>query len=249
MKLSERVKEGWSIRADGFSRIVREEFKDGLQKKWKKVILDKAPHDGILRIIDVGTGPGFFAMLLSQAGHRVTGIDASAEMIACAKENCVKAGVSPELRVCDSHNLDFPDGTFDMVVSRNVVWTLIDPVKAYYEWYRVLKQEGRLLVFDGNWAWDTKPEIQEQAKRDRDEYIKKYGDPLISYTNDEEDKARGWMVDMPLYHENRPEWDEQVLSEIGCRNIGSKFTLDEVFDEKRKLLYRANPPFMIWADK
>jgi hypothetical protein len=91
--------------------------------------------------------------------------------------------------------------------------------------------------------------VQEQAKRDLDEYIRKYGEPLISYKDDEEEKARGWIINMPLYNEKRPEWDEQVLFSIGYKKIGSKFILDEVFDEKRRLLYRANPMFMIWADK
>jgi hypothetical protein len=29
----------------------------------------------------------------------------------------------------DSHNLDFPDENFDLVISRNVAWTLSDPEK------------------------------------------------------------------------------------------------------------------------
>jgi hypothetical protein len=84
---------------------------------------------------------------------------------------------------------------------------------------------------------------------DHEEYIKKYGQPPISYKPDEEEKARGWKQDMPLNGEKRPEWDERTLSFIGYKNIGSKFILDEVFDEKRKLLHRANPMFMLWADK
>jgi ubiquinone/menaquinone biosynthesis C-methylase UbiE len=139
MELSERVLEGWRISAAGYSKIIQDEFKDGVQKLWVETILGKAPYDGVLKILDVGTGPGFFAILLSQEGHTVTGIDASTEMIACAKENCVKAGVNPELRVCDSHALDFDDGVFDLVISRNVVWTLMNPIKAYHEWHRVLK--------------------------------------------------------------------------------------------------------------
>jgi SAM-dependent methyltransferase len=249
MELTERVKEGWRISAAGYSKIIQDEFKDGVQKFWAETILGKAPYDGVLKILDVGTGPGFFAILLSQAGHTATGIDASAEMIECAKENALNAGVSPELRVMDSHVLDFVDGAFDLVVSRNVVWTLIDPVKAYREWWRVLKPAGRLLVFDGNWSSNLDEDVKARSEADREEYIAKYGQAPCSYKPDEEEKARGWKRDMPLNNEKRPGWDEKTLREIGYKNIGSKFILEEMFDEKRRLLNRANPMFMLWADK
>ena len=249
MELAEKVKEGWRISAKGYSGIILQEIKDGMDERWKAVILEKAPHSGPLKILDVGTGPGFFALILSKAGHHVTGIDASSDMIGCAAENCRVAGVSPELFVMDSHETDFPDGSFDMIVSRNVVWTLTDPVKAYREWHRVLKSEGRLIVFDGNWSSNMDERVKAQADADREEYIRKYGEPPLSYKPDEEEKARGWKRDMPLNGEKRPEWDEKTLSSIGYKNIGSKFILDEVFDEKRKLLHRANPMFMLWASK
>jgi SAM-dependent methyltransferase len=249
MELSEKVKEGWRISAAGYSKIIQQEFKDGVNTFWAETILSKAPYQGLLKILDVGTGPGFFAILLSQAGHMATGIDASAEMIACAKENALNAGVSPELLVMDSHKLDFTDNRFDLIVSRNVVWTLTDPVKAYREWHRVLKPAGRLIVFDGNWSSNIDAQVKAQSDADHEEYIKKYGDPPISYKPDEEEKARGWKRDMPLNNEKRPDWDERILSSIGYKDSGSKFILDEVFDEKRKLLHRANPMFMLWATK
>jgi ubiquinone/menaquinone biosynthesis C-methylase UbiE len=249
MELTERVKKGWRISAAGYSKIIQSEFEDGVQKFWADTILGKAPNDGTLRVLDVGTGPGFFAILLSQAGHSVTGIDASAEMIECAQENCAKAGVSPTLLVMDSHKLDFANETFDLIVSRNVVWTLTDPVKAYREWHRVLKSGGRMIVFDGNWSSNMDEQVKARAEADRTEYIRKYGEPPISYKPDEEEAARGWKRDMPLNNEKRPDWDEKTLRSIGCKNISSKFILDEVFDEKRTLLHRANPMFMLWADK
>ena len=46
----------------------------------------------------------------------------------------------------DSHQLSFDDNTFDLLINRNVTWTLYDPEQAYKEWYRVLKPGGRLLI-------------------------------------------------------------------------------------------------------
>jgi SAM-dependent methyltransferase len=249
MELSERVKEGWRISAAGYSRIIQQEFKDGMNTFWAETILSKAPYEGVLKILDVGTGPGFFAILLSQAGHTLIGIDASEEMIDCAKENAAAVGINPVFLIMDSHKLDFVDETFDLIVSRNVVWTLTDPVKAYREWLRALKPAGKLIVFDGNWLSNIDAQAQAQLDADHEEYIKKYGELPISYKPEEEEKARGWKRDMPLHNEKRPDWDEKVLFSIGYKDIGSKFILDEVFDEKRKLLHRANPMFMLWATK
>ena len=43
----------------------------------------------------------------------------------------------------DAQNLDFPDQTFDAVVSRNLTWNLENPTRAYQEWLRVLKKRRK----------------------------------------------------------------------------------------------------------
>ena len=52
----------------------------------------------------------------------------------------------------DAENLYFADNTFDVVISRNLTWTLPNPQKAYSEWYRVLKPQGILLNFDADYG-------------------------------------------------------------------------------------------------
>jgi ubiquinone/menaquinone biosynthesis C-methylase UbiE len=44
------------------------------------------------------------------------------------------------------------DGSFDVVVTRHLVWTLVDPRAAFVEWLRVLKPGGRVLIVDGDFA-------------------------------------------------------------------------------------------------
>lgn len=70
----------------------------------------------------------------------MTGIDITENMIHEAKENVKAAGLSADLMTMDCHNLNFPDETFDMVICRNITWTLDNPQKAYREWLRVLKK-------------------------------------------------------------------------------------------------------------
>ena len=38
-----------------------------------------------------------------------------------------------------------------MIVSRNVTWTLYDPIHAFKQWHHVLKPGGKLVIFDANW--------------------------------------------------------------------------------------------------
>lgn len=65
-----------------------------------------------------------------------------------SKENCKD---DCEFYIMDSHILEFEDNYFDLIVSRNVTWTLYNPQKAYKEWKRVLKPGGKLIIFDANW--------------------------------------------------------------------------------------------------
>ena len=70
------------------------------------------------------------------------------------KEAKANAGILAEKIVfqqMDAQKLEFPEETFDAVITRNVTWNLEHPVKAYQEWYRVLKKDGVLRNCDANW--------------------------------------------------------------------------------------------------
>ena len=81
----------WKDRTHSYSMQNLEEMNDWRRQAWRDLILSHAPHKDRLRILDVGTGPGFFAMNLSLAGHDVTAVDATAtstlssirEMVPC----------------------------------------------------------------------------------------------------------------------------------------------------------------------
>lgn len=73
------------------------------------------------RVLDVGTGTGRAALLLSRDGARVTGVDPSQEMLDVARARAVEAGLDITFRAGDAHALDFSDRTFDAVVSLRVL--------------------------------------------------------------------------------------------------------------------------------
>ena len=100
------------------------EMNDWRQQAWRKLILSYAPPKECLRILDVGTGPGFFAINLAMAGHNVTAVDVTEEMLFHAKENAKSYGTKVNFILHRGEFLPFEDNSFDLIVSRIVIWNL-----------------------------------------------------------------------------------------------------------------------------
>lgn len=112
--------------------------------------------------LDVGAGTGAMCkVLLHVPGISITALEPAPEMLA-------KMGTKPELKsvrlhegFCDSESdrSHFTAGTFDCVVSRQLVNGLYDPLVAFKNWYYWLKPGGSVLVIDGLYdrtAWTGK---------------------------------------------------------------------------------------------
>lgn len=104
-----------------------------------------------LRVLELACGTGEVTNVLLSLGHEVTALDFSEHMLAVAK--CKHAG-NPKARfiLADAENTMEPDGDYDAVVCRHLVWTLTDAERAFSDWHRVLRSGGKLLIFDGDWA-------------------------------------------------------------------------------------------------
>ena len=81
------IKEFWEGEAEGYDAGIKEELATNLDVQWKKLIFENSPQKPKLNILDIGTGPGFFPVILGQEGHNVTGIDVTNNMIRWAKKN------------------------------------------------------------------------------------------------------------------------------------------------------------------
>ncbi len=123
--------------------------------KWKSVMNELAESGHGRCALDIGTGTGQFAFYLADQGFEVHGVDISEKMISWAREKARQSDLDIDFRTGDAENLDFEDNTFDVVVSRNLLWTLPDPARAIREWHRVLKPDGRIIVSDGFWQNQT----------------------------------------------------------------------------------------------
>ncbi len=72
-------------------------------------------------ILDVGTGTGRAAFLMAAAGARVTGVDASEEMLTIARARASGVAGWVDFVAGDAHALSFPDRSFDVAVSLRVL--------------------------------------------------------------------------------------------------------------------------------
>ena len=68
-------------------------------------------------MLDVGTGTGRAAFILALGGAHVTAVDASEEMLAVARQRAADQFLKITFQQGDAHALDFPDRSFDAVVS------------------------------------------------------------------------------------------------------------------------------------
>ena len=151
-KLNRRIENYWDKRSKSFGEVRRKELGGENFFAWSEIISAHLPDKKNLKILDVGTGAGFFAVLLSKLGHQVTGVDMSEKMLAEAKKISADFDVSAEFLKMDAQILNFADETFDLVISRNLTWTLPDVMEAYREWRRVLKVGGMIFNFDSDYG-------------------------------------------------------------------------------------------------
>lgn len=97
------------------------------------------------RILDVGTGTGRAALALAAMGAVVTGVDASEEMLAVARDRASAAAAAIDFQRGDAHDLPFSDKSFDVAVCLRVLMHAPDWRRCLTELCRVAE---RRVVFD-----------------------------------------------------------------------------------------------------
>lgn len=139
---TERVRRFYDQVAPRYDRGIRLTewalFKDG--RRWAA-----AQTRGETLEIGIGTGRN---LPYYPAEVRLTGIDVSPAMLELARERAQQLNRSVELRVGDAQALDFPDASFDTVVSTLSLCTIPDPAQAVREATRVLRPGGRLILLE-----------------------------------------------------------------------------------------------------
>lgn len=101
-------------------------------------------------ILDAGCGTGRFSARARQEGAAVVSLDVGTRLLAETARKCDSALVAAS--VCD---LPFASGTFDIVISSEVIEHTPDPARAVREMSRVLRPGGRLALTVPNRLWHT----------------------------------------------------------------------------------------------
>ena len=225
MQITEDVKEYWDKRSEGFSSSVKEEADHLGESEAKRIIEETGVKRGS-KILDIGCGPGFFTMILTKYGMEVTGIDYSDDMLLQAKANAESKGIAASFYKMDASDLSFEDESFDLIVSRNVIWNLERPEKAYSEILRVLRPGCKAYVSDGNYYLHLFDDEYKRARESRP-VLKKKEETFGShekYRGDVDFSVMERLAEnLPLSRELRPAWDIKVLQGLPCSKVDISF--------------------------
>lgn len=259
--LKDEIVAYWNARAVSYSCGVIDELHDDRRTAWTQVLIEhsyEALHHAAMQgrpahAIDLGCGPGFFSSLLAIEGCRVDAVDSSLEMLKHARNNVMREAPDADVAFtcCDLLSLPFPDGTFDLAVSRNVTWLMQQPEAAYAEWLRVLRPGGVLLVFDANWyRYLSNEAVDAQRHGDQDGKTIEEWRVEAQATPDQEKRCEIIAGRLPLTPVLRPAWDLETLYGLG---VGSAYAdeliWERVWTEGEKRFYRTSPLFLVKSTK
>ena len=234
----ERIAGYWSKRSDSFQAQRRAELHSSMADRWLLEIQKYLPQRR-LKILDVGCGSGFFTILLGKQGHEVLGTDLTPDMIEKSRELAKEEGVDCKFEIMDAENLDLPDETFDVVISRNLTWTLPDAGHAYEEWCRVLKKGGILLNFDANYGSSNFTDTSHLPENHTHNQV---GMDMMQEC--EEIKKQ-----LPISSYIRPAWDVETLGNLGILELSLDLGVGKRIYIEKDEFYNPVPIFTLCGKK
>ncbi|MCF6118092.1 MULTISPECIES: class I SAM-dependent methyltransferase [Mesorhizobium] len=165
--LRDEIRDYWSDRAETFDlQVGHEIFSEQERAAWHALISRHIGPGAGRASLDLACGTGVISHLMHDLGFVVTGLDWSEAMLAKARAKAQKRSADIRFIMSDAERTLEDRASYDVIVTRHLVWTLLDPKAAFAEWLSLLKPGGRLLVIDGdfvsrNWAtrlrelWET----------------------------------------------------------------------------------------------
>jgi SAM-dependent methyltransferase len=133
-------------------------FRDLEQYRFEKLsylprVVDFVQYQG-RSVLEVGCGLGIDLVRFAQFGALVTGVDLSSAAIELARRNFAHHGLQADLRIMDGENLQFSDGSFDVVYAHGVLQYTGDTERMVHEICRVLKYGGEaILMVYNRYSW------------------------------------------------------------------------------------------------
>jgi ubiquinone/menaquinone biosynthesis C-methylase UbiE len=232
--VKQQVAAHWGRRASGFDDGFGHSIRTAAERAaWDRIFDLVLPGHRPLDALDAGCGTGFLSFELAARGHRVTGVDFAPAMLTEARRKAAERAVSVRFEEADAEHLPFPDASFDLAISRHLLWTLPHPEVAIDEWIRVLRPGGRLVVADGQFDPNFLVEPSQNA-RTSDEYAA-IGDGL------------------PFLGGRPREEIEALFAAHGLVEVGSDPVLDLVEAQAQRMVEEGREPqtrrrYVVWGD-
>ena len=239
-RIKHRVTHYWSHRAEGFETQRLREFESEKKDRWLAEFRKYLPRDKTLRVLDIGTGTGFFACVLAEQGHETTGIDLTPDMIEHAEHMAAVLGLDAKFCIMDAEEPEFEPESFDVLVTRNLTWTLPHIAKAYREWYKLLKPGGVLINFDADYSAALDDEEEHELPENHAHKL------VPDYMRAENDAIT---MEVGAYQMPRPQWDVQLLVEAGFERITVDMGVYKRIYREIDEFYNPTPIFTIAAFK
>jgi arsenite methyltransferase len=118
-------------------------------------------------VLDLGSGGGIDVLLSAKRvgpAGKAYGLDMTDEMLALARENQRKAGVTNvEFLKGEIENIPLPDASVDVIISNCVINLSADKSQVLREAFRVLKPGGRFAVSDVVLRGDVPDEVRDSV--------------------------------------------------------------------------------------
>jgi SAM-dependent methyltransferase len=144
--LHEELRVFWDRDAESYDHSPSHAASDPVEAAmWRAALVRHLPP-APASVLDVGAGTGAISLLAAELGYRVTALDLSPGMLAGARRKAAERGVDLETVIGPA--TEPPEGPFDAVIERHLIWTLPDPAGALRTW-RSVAPSGRLVLYEG----------------------------------------------------------------------------------------------------
>jgi len=141
LEYTQKLDEGYSKFARVYDLAVK------LLPLWKTWIKTVIPYIQGNRVLEASFGTGYLLMQYADK-YETYGIDFNEKMVEKAKKNIARKHIKANLQQANVEALPFPDNYFDTIINTMAFSGYPNGKQAMAEFYRVLKDGGKLLIVD-----------------------------------------------------------------------------------------------------